>query len=104
MTAEAIITISAAVVALTQIVKWSGVPDRFGPAVVLVLSLLGVILWGVSTETGFDRALLWPYFAAAIGVATSAAGVYGFTRAAASSLTRTTPPPSTGAGSERTTH
>ena len=46
MSAEAIVTVSAAVVALTQILKWSGaVRDAHGPLVVLGLALLGVLLW-----------------------------------------------------------
>lgn len=101
MNGEAIVTVSAAVVALTQIGKWAGVPDKQGPIVVLLLAAVGVAVYGFS-QPAFARADVWPYFAGWVAVATSAAGVYGFTRAAASSLTRMTPPPDTGAGSERT--
>lgn len=101
MDGEAIIAISAAVVALVQLVKWSGLPDRWGPAGVLALSLIGVVFWGWSRGT-FERAVAFEYFAGWIAVATSAAGVFGFTRAASSSLARMTPPPLGGAGDSRT--
>lgn len=94
MSAEAIITVSATVVVLTQMCKWGRiVQDSQGPYAVLVLALLGVVLWGVSNETAFARALIWPYFAGWVAVATSAAGVFGFTRAMSDSVTATKTPP-----------
>lgn len=101
MTGEAILTVSAAVVGLTQIVKWSGLPDKWGPLAVLALSLLGTLLWGWSVGT-YQRAETFAYFAGWIAVSTSAAGVFGFTRAAAGAVTRATPPPPGGAGSNST--
>jgi hypothetical protein len=103
MTGEAIISISAATVALTQLAKWSGVPDRWGPLAVLVLAALGVALWGFTQES-VARTDAFNYFSGWIAVATSAAGVFGFTRAAASSVTRASPPPGGGAGSSPTVH
>jgi hypothetical protein len=95
MTAEAILTVSAATVTLVQLCKWGRlVPDSWGPVAVLAIALVGVVLWGVSTEPGFSRGLVWPYFAGWVAVATSAAGVYGYARAITpGSLTRMTPPP-----------
>lgn len=101
MDGSAIISVSAAVVALTQLSKWAGVPDRLGPPAVLVLSFIGVAFWGWS-QGAVERAQAFAYFAAWIAVATSAAGVYGFTRASGSELARMTAPPATGAGNERT--
>jgi hypothetical protein len=101
MTADAIIAVSAAVVALTQLVKWSGLPDKHGPLAVLTLSLLGVLFWGWS-QMAFSRAASWEFFAGWITIATSASGIYGFTRAGAAVLTQALPPPATGAGSEPT--
>ncbi len=98
---QAIITISAAVVALTQLVKFSGLPDRLGPITVMVLSVLGVALWGYSKDV-VTAVKLFDYFAGWIAVATSAAGVFGFTRAAASSVASAMPPPHSGAGSSPT--
>ncbi len=98
---QAIITISAAVVALTQLVKFSGLPDRFGPIAVLVLSMFGVALWGYSKDD-FAVVKLFDYFSGWIAVATSAAGVFGFTRATASAVASATPPPHSGAGSSPT--
>lgn len=87
MNAEAIVSVSAAVVALVQLAKWGFVPDRFGPLAVLTLSLLGVAFWGWS-QGDFTRASAFGYFAGWIAVATSAAGVFGFSRASSDTLTR----------------
>jgi hypothetical protein len=103
MDAEAIIAVSAAVVTLTQLLKWSGIPDKAGPLAVLILAILGVAMWGYSTEPAWERNLLFTYFSGWIAVATSAAGVFGFTRAASSAVTSGKSPPAGGAGSDRTT-
>lgn len=100
MNGEAIMTVSAAVVTLTQLLKWAGVPARWGPLLVLALSALGVAVW-VYTQGQIGRADAFSYFAGWIAVATSAAGVYGFTRAAGDGLTELAhgapqpPPPAT---------
>ena len=103
MTAEAIITVSAAVVACVQLAKWSGLTDKLGPWAVLILSAFGVGLWGYSIGT-FERTQVFGYFAAWITVATSAAGVFGFTRSAPAAVTALKSPPATepGAGSSPT--
>ena len=98
MSGEAIISVSAAVVALVQLIKWSGmIPDKFGPLAVLVLSALGVAVW-VYSEGTFTRSGVFQLFAGWIAVSTSAAGVCGFVRAAhASGVTATSGKPA-GAG------
>ena len=101
MNGEAIITVSAAVVALTQLAKWARLPDKFGPLAVLVLAALGVGVW-VYSQGEFNREALFDLFAGWIAVATSAAGVFGFTRAAASAVISAQPPPAGGAGSNPT--
>ncbi len=102
MTAESIVSISAAVVALTQLLKWGGViPDRYGALAVLVLSLLGVALFGFSEGT-FTRAQTFPYFAAWIAVSLNAAGIFGFTRAASTAVSSASAPPNNGAGTSPT--
>jgi hypothetical protein len=101
MDGAAIITISAAVVALTQLLKWAGIPDKWGAGAVLALAVLGVALWGYSVGT-FERTQAFDYFAAWIAVATSAAGVFGFTRAASGAVSSMTPPPAGGAGQSGT--
>lgn len=101
MEGEAIITISAAVVALTQLAKWSGIPDKWGPVAVMGLSVIGVVFWAYSRGV-LEREVAWDYFAAWIAVATSAAGVFGFTRAGAESVVRAMPPPGGAAGSSYT--
>lgn len=87
MEAEAIVTVSAAVVTLVTLLKWAGVPAQFGPVAVLGASIVGVALWGYSSDTPFDQTQLFSYFSGLLAVMTSAAGIYGFTRATGDSLT-----------------
>lgn len=101
MNGEAIISISAAVVALTQLVKWAGLKDSYGPFAVLALSVLGTAFWGWSVGD-FARATSFTYFSGWIAVATSAAGVFGFTRASATAVSNMKNPPPGGAGSSTT--
>ena len=83
MQVAGILTVSAVVVALTQLVRWAGVSDRWGPLVVVVLAGLGVGLWASAGGNGTPPGL-FEYVAVWVSVATSAAGVFGFTRATAS--------------------
>ena len=101
MNGEAVMTVSAAVTALVQLAKWSGLKDKLGPLAVLTLSALGVIFWGYSLGD-FERIRAFSYFAGWIAVATSSAGIYGFTRAATSAVTAAKAPPTDGAGSSPT--
>lgn len=104
MNAEAIVAISAAVVACTQLVKWAGLRDHWGPIVVIGFSGLGVVIWLTSQEAFPPaRTDTWNIFAGWVAVTLSAAGVFGFTRAGAEAVTRATAPPSDGAGSSATT-
>lgn len=103
MDGEAILSVSAAVVALTQLAKWAGLPDRRGPLAVLGLAAIGVTVWGF-TKGQFEYTQAFSYFAGWIAVATSAAGVFGFTRSGPESLTATKSPPAVaGAGANITT-
>jgi hypothetical protein len=85
VTGEAIMTVSAAVVALTQLLKWVGVKTRHAPLLVLVVSAVGVLVWAMA-DGPFGRHHLFSLFAGWIAVATSAAGVFGFTRASGDGL------------------
>lgn len=101
MDGQAIITVSVTVVALTQLLKWAIIPDKYGPFSVLILAFAGVAFWAWS-EGDFSRASAFLYFAGWIAVATSAAGVFGFTRAASEAVTKATGQPP-GAGASATT-
>ncbi len=101
MDGEAILSVSAAVVALVQLAKWSGLADKHGPFAVLFLAMLGVMFWGYSVGN-FERTRAFEYFAGWIAVATSAAGVFGFTRASTTAVTAAKAPPMSGAGSSPT--
>jgi hypothetical protein len=97
MSAEAIVTVSAVVVTLVQLAKWAGLREVYGPAAVLGFSLLGVAVWVLSEGSWPPgRTDVWPIFSGCIAVATSAAGVFGFTRAAVGAVTRATPPSNEG--------
>jgi formate hydrogenlyase subunit 3/multisubunit Na+/H+ antiporter MnhD subunit len=94
-------TVAAAVTALTQLLKWGGVPDRYGVLLVLALALVGTAVWAYS-QPSWDRANTFGYFAGVITVASSAAGVFSFTRAGADAVTSLKSPPA-GAGQSPTT-
>lgn len=101
--AGAIAAISVAVVLLTQLVKFAGLPDKAGPLAALVFAAAGVALWAFSNLPGGAevRRSLWDLFAGWLLVASSAAGVYGFSRAASSAvITRGQAPPTGGALSD----
>jgi hypothetical protein len=94
--------VSAAVVSLTQLLKWTNlIPDRYGPGSVLVWAALGVLLWAWSLGR-LHQAIAFDLFSGWVVVALTAAGIYGFTRAGAAIVTKMAPPPATGAGSEPT--
>ena len=104
MNADAVVAVSAGVVACTQLVKWAGMRDAFGPIVVIVLSGVGVALWLFSQETWPPmRTDTWNIASGWVAVTLTAAGTFGFTRAAASAVTSAKPPPFSGAGSSPTT-
>jgi vacuolar-type H+-ATPase subunit I/STV1 len=101
MSSEGIVAVSAAVVALTQILKWAGLRDSWAPLAVIGLSVLGVLVWLVSgTSWPPTRTDVWPIFSGVIAVTLAAAGTFGFTRAGASAVTSLSTPPVGGAGSE----
>lgn len=80
MTPEQIALIAIPVVALTQMVKRSGyLPDRSGPVVVLLLSVIAVLLFGWS-EGNLSRVNAFSIFTGLVMVMVSAAGVYGLSR------------------------
>lgn len=101
MDGQAIMSVSAAVVGLTQLAKWGGLKDSQGPIAVLILAAIGVGFWGWSSGD-VTRAVAFDYFAGWISVAMGAAGIFGFTRAGAGAVSRMSAPPDTGAGSSPT--
>jgi len=102
MQANDIVAVSAAVVTLTQLIKWGGLHDRYGPVAVLALSLLGTMFWGWS-HMAFSRATAFEFFVGFLAITTSAAGFFGFTRASSEAITRVTAPPAGAAGGNATT-
>jgi hypothetical protein len=97
----AVVTVSGLVVALTQVAKWMGVPDRRGPIVVLALSLSMAIILAWS-QNNFGRKTAIDYLAVFVNVLLASAGVFGFTRAAPEAVSSFSSPPSGGAGSNPT--
>jgi hypothetical protein len=78
MDALAILQVSGPVVAVMCLLRWSGVPHRWAPVLVLVVSALGVGVWLFAHEL-LSRAETFSYVAAWVAVSTSAATVWGFT-------------------------
>jgi len=93
MTPEQILVVSGLVVALTQFIKWAGLPDQRGPIAVVALSVIGVAMWAYSYDDSWNRQDLWPYFSSFATVLFNAAGIYGFTRGAPSAVSSFTKPP-----------
>jgi hypothetical protein len=90
MPSDATVAVSTAVVALTMLVKWAGLKDSYGPLAVLALSAFGVAFWGWSKGV-MTQTMAFDYFVGWIAVATSAAGVFGFTRSIPASVTTGSP-------------
>lgn len=89
MDGQAIVSVSALVVAFVQLAKWGFVPDRYGPLAVLVFSVLGVATWGVDQWQRFHLVpQIFDYVAGLAAVMTSAAGVFGFTRSTGDAISK----------------
>ena len=101
MDASAIGKCATGVVIFTQLLKWAGLPDRRGPLVVLAFSAISVTWWGWSYGS-LTRASSFDYASGALVVAATAAGFFGFTRAAPAAVTSAKNPPVGGAGSNIT--
>jgi hypothetical protein len=84
--AQAMAGVTTAIVALTQLTKWFGMPTKYAPVLVMSLSFIGCMFWGW-THANISRETAWDYFVGWIMVSTSAAGVWGFTRSTAEALT-----------------
>ena len=96
------LAISTAVVTMVQLSKWGGFPDRYGPLAVMLYSLIGVALFGYSKSIAFGGTNVWEYFVGTLAVMLQAAGIFGFTRATGTAVSRMTPPPGGGAGDSPT--
>lgn len=96
MTPEAVLTVSAVIIALVQYLKWSNlIPDKRAPVVVAALAAFGVTVWVISFADELSRRMVFSLVAAWINVTLNAAGIYGFARTdIAQNLTKGTPPPS----------
>jgi hypothetical protein len=101
MNGEAIIAVSALVTALTQIVKWAGLPDKFGPVAVLILAAIGTAVWAYSAGD-FNQSTTFAYVSGWAAISLASAGIFGFTRASAAAVTTIRPPSSTAAGGSPT--
>lgn len=86
MNAEAVMSISTAVIGLTQLAKWGGVPAKAAPLTVALLSLLGVVFWGWSQPGAITRVHAWDFFSGWIVITMAAAGVFGFIREGAETV------------------
>jgi hypothetical protein len=76
---QVVLVVAPVVVILVQLVKWMGLPDRYGPFAVLLASALSVALWCWSNDH-YSQALAWELFTAWLTISAAAGGIYGFTR------------------------
>lgn len=86
MNSDAVITISALVVAIAQLIKW-GAPDRVlsGMAALLlvaILSAFGVGAWVFSLASPVDKTWTFGILSAWVAVMLTSAGVFGFVNTA----------------------
>jgi hypothetical protein len=91
--AAEIVAISAAVTTFVQFLKWAGLGGRFAPIACLLTAALAVSLYALSTGVAFSTTQLWTYFTATGAVALSAAGIFGFTKAAGEGIANAAGPP-----------
>lgn len=77
MESDAALGISVVVSAFVQVIKATGVDRQKGVWLAAAASLVGVVIYAVSTEPVFERGLLWEYFAAFGIVLLSAMGTFG---------------------------
>ncbi len=83
----AVMRVTVVVVGIMHLLRWAGVPERWAPLLVAVLSALGVALWAVG-QGPLNPSVLFSYMSGWVAVATSAAMVWGFTWAAATTARR----------------
>lgn len=76
MTTEVALVISGVVAGAVQVFKLLGIEQKQGMLYALGFSVVAVLLYGVSNEAAFTRALIWPYFTAIVTVAASAVGIH----------------------------
>ncbi len=82
------LTVSAVVALLTELVKWAyEIPGRKAPVVVVALSAVGVVLWGWSQPETVTRVQTWSYFSGWVLVMMASAGVFDFVRKGAAQVT-----------------
>jgi hypothetical protein len=77
MDALAIMQVAGPVGALMYLLRWSGVPRRWAPVLVPLVSALGVSVW-IYAHGMLSQADTFTYVAAWIAVCTSSATVWGF--------------------------
>lgn len=88
MNSGAIVAVTASVVTLVQLAKWSGIPTRYAPLIVAITSMIGQGLW-IWSNGEFERMAAFEYFTGWLAVMTSAAGVFGFVREIPATVTST---------------
>ena len=98
MPSGAMVAVAALAFGITQYLKFSGLPDKWGPFIVVGVATVIVLLWvaGEYLENGFLGKPLGYVFDVA-SVTFTAAGVYGFARSAGPSSVTTARRPPAGA-------
>jgi hypothetical protein len=80
MDATAILTVSGFALTATALLRWAGVPSRWGAPTSALVSLIGVAVWTLSQEASVDRTWTFGLLAGWVTITSTAAGVYGFVK------------------------
>lgn len=91
--AEAVSAITVTVIGITQIIKWAGVPVRFAPIILALLSVTSVLLY-------IYRPFVYGVIVASSIVMMGASGVYGFATRIPSGAPAPSPAPVSAASPE----
>lgn len=87
MTPETAVMIGAVVAMAAELIKRYFKLTEWRPFLLSVLlSLVFVVAWGVSNESAFSRALIWPYLMSWVSVATTASFAYESVKNAATAI------------------
>jgi hypothetical protein len=86
MDAEAIVTITTAVVICTQLCKTAAPETRYGLAIAALNTVIGLTLWEVSQVDLPTRLDIWGVALAFVTILSAASGVYGLAVAATKAL------------------
>ena len=92
--AAILISLGGLAVGIVQYLKWAGLPDKWGPFLVVAVAVVLEALWAL-TSSSFRKELILGYLFDVATITFTAAGIYGYSRSVGSgSVTNLRSPPS----------